>query len=172
SLSEWMNVPYLQYIYTKKPPKRVGLSHPSIVPYGCFITKDKKNILFSIQNEREWFAFSKKIIKIPENLEKSFKSPSLRLKNKNRLNEFIIKIFKLIDSNTLIRLFKKHKIAFGLLNSIKEFSSHPQLKKAYVEKNNKNFEFIPPVTLDDKKKFNKIPELGEHTLKIIKEFKK
>ena len=33
--------------------KRVGLSHPSIVPYGSFITKDKKNFLFSIQNERE-----------------------------------------------------------------------------------------------------------------------
>merc|ERR1712167_491187 len=49
SLSEWMNVPFLQYMNTKKAPKRVGLSHPSIVPYGCFITKDKKNILFSIQ---------------------------------------------------------------------------------------------------------------------------
>ena len=46
SLSEWMNVPFLQYLYTNKAPKRVGLAHPSIVPYGCFITRDKKNILF------------------------------------------------------------------------------------------------------------------------------
>ena len=66
SLSEWMNVPFLQYFYTKSAPKRVGLSHPSIVPYGAFLTKDNKNILFSIQNEREWRAFSKEIINFNE----------------------------------------------------------------------------------------------------------
>ena len=38
-----MNVPFLQYFYTKSAPKRVGLSHPSIVPYGAFLTKDNKN---------------------------------------------------------------------------------------------------------------------------------
>ncbi len=172
SLSEWMNVPYLQYIYTKKPPKRVGLSHPSIVPYGCFITKDKKNILFSIQNEREWKAFSKKVIKLPTQLESKYKSPSMRLKNKTLLNNYIDKTFKKITSTYLIRQFKEYKIAFGLLNSMKEFSNHPQLKKAYTKTKNNKFEFIPPVTLDNKKLFRKIPELGEHTAKIKKEFNK
>ncbi len=170
SLSEWMNVPYLQYINTKKSPKRVGLSHPSIVPYGCFITQDKKNILFSIQNEREWKAFSKKIIKLPESLEKKFDNPSLRLKNKKQLNKFIMKNFKKLKSSALIKQLKDLKIAFGLLNSIKDFSNHPQLNTAYVRKNKNTFKFIPPVTLDKKIKFNKIPELGEHTSKIIKEF--
>ena len=122
SLSEWMNVPYLQYLYTKKPPKRVGLSHPSIVPYGAFLTKDKKNILFSIQNEREWNAFSKKIIKIGEKLEVCFKNPTSRLRNKIKLNDIITISFGKLHSNILIKSFKKYKIAFGLLNYMKEFS--------------------------------------------------
>ena len=54
SLSEWMNVPYLQYVYTKKAPKRVVFTS-FIVLYACFVTKDNTNILFSIQNEREVF---------------------------------------------------------------------------------------------------------------------
>ena len=65
-----MNVPFLQYMHTKKAPKRVGLSHPSIVPYGCFTTKDNKKILFSIQNEKrvefaraEYFKASRKVLK-------------------------------------------------------------------------------------------------------------
>ena len=171
SLSEWMNVPYLQYLYTKKSPKRVGLSHPSIVPYGAFLTKDKKNILFSIQNEREWNAFSKKIIKIEEKYRANFKNPSLRLKNKIKLNAIIKNSFYKIHSNILIKSFKKYKIAYGLLNSIKDFSSHPQLKTSHIKKKKQIFEFIPPVTLENKKDFGRIPELGEHSLKIRKEFK-
>ena len=171
SLSEWMNVPFLQYVYTKKAPKRVGLSHPSIVPYGCFKTKDRKNILFSIQNEREWQEFSNKIIKLPKEIEKEFKNPSLRLKNKLRLNGFIENVFRKLHSNPLITNLKKYKIAFGLLNSVKEFIYHPQLKKAYTRKKDKKIQFIPPVTLENIKVFKKIPELGEDSAKIRKEFK-
>ena len=86
SLSEWMNVPYLQYTYTKKSPKRVGLSHPSIVPYGCFKTKDGKQILFSIQNEREWKSFSKETLKLSNKAIEKFKTPTLRLKYKEEIN--------------------------------------------------------------------------------------
>ena len=93
SLSEWMNVPFLQYTYTKKAPKRAGLSHPSIVPYGCFITKDKKEILFSIQNEREWKTFSAELLKLSESEKKMFETPSLRLKNKQKLNPRILERF-------------------------------------------------------------------------------
>ena len=171
SLSEWMNVPFLQYFYTKSAPKRVGLSHPSIVPYGAFLTKDNKNILFSIQNDREWKAFSKEIIKVSKISESKYKTPSLRLNNKESLNSLITREFSRLSSDILIKKFKKLKIAFGLLNTIKDFSHHPQLKKSYVTKRNKKFVFIPPVMIENKKSFGKIPELGEHSFKIRKEFK-
>ncbi|MAI02281.1 MAG: carnitine dehydratase [Rickettsiales bacterium] len=169
SLSEWMNVPFLQYKYTKSSPKRVGLAHPSIVPYGCFLTKDKKNILFSIQNEREWVLLSKEILKIPNSFELKYNTPSLRLKNKKTLNNFIIKKIKTIDSKKIVADFKKYKIAFGLLNSIEELSRHPQLKLANIGKKN-DIKFIPPITLHNNSKFKKVPKLGEHSIKIRKEF--
>ena len=48
-----MNVPFFYNTIIQKIPKRVGLSHPSIVPYGCFKTKDNVNILFSIYKMKE-----------------------------------------------------------------------------------------------------------------------
>ncbi len=170
SLSEWMNVPYLQYTYTKKSPKRVGLSHPSIVPYGCFITKDKKEILFSIQNEREWNSLSNEILNLSDEQKNKYKSPSLRLKYKKEVNKIISKKFGKELSRVIISIFKKQKIAFGLLNDLKQFSSHPQLKIAHSKTEKGEFKFIPPLSLINQKVYKKVPSLGEHTKNIRKEF--
>src|SRR5204863_1114226 len=53
AMADWMTVPLLQH-EGGKPPKRLGLSHPSIAPYGVFKTRDGADILISIQNDREW----------------------------------------------------------------------------------------------------------------------
>ncbi len=170
SLSEWMNVPYLQYMYTKKPPKRVGLSHPSIVPYGCFTTKDKKKILFSIQNEREWKTFSTDLLKIDKMTKEKFKNPTLRLKYKNEINHIIQKSFDKKSAEEIIKKFKKSKIAFGMLNSIEQFSRHPQLKKGTCITEKGKVEFIAPVGSHKKTQYKNVPSLGEHSNYIKKEF--
>ena len=170
SLSEWMNVPYLQYVYTKQAPKRVGLAHPSIVPYGCFVAKDNTNILFSIQNEREWVSFEENILKLPEELKKKFINPSQRLKYKIKLNKLIAKAFKLLTSKKITYYFKKGNIAYGFLNNIKDFAKHTELKTSHLTTAHGKIKFIPPVRIKDKKNYKKIPTLGEHTKKIKKEF--
>ena len=35
-------------------PRRMGLAHTSLAPYGVFKTKDGADILISIQSDREW----------------------------------------------------------------------------------------------------------------------
>ncbi len=170
SLSEWMNVPYLQYIYTKKAPKRVGLAHPSIVPYGCFITKDNIKILFSIQNEREWNSFEKNILKLSHILKKKFSNPTQRLKYKISLNDIISKAFKKLTAKKVTYFLKKNNIAYGFLNSIKDFSKHSELKTSYLTSDQGKIKFIPPVRIKSQKHYKRIPALGEHTKKIKKEF--
>ena len=61
-MADWMNVPYLQTVYGKRSIKRVGLSHPSIAPYGAYYSKCGKKILISIQNEREWVNLCKSVL--------------------------------------------------------------------------------------------------------------
>ncbi len=53
AMADWLNVPYLQTRYGGKAPTRQGLRHPSIAPYGIFTCGDGREILISIQNDRE-----------------------------------------------------------------------------------------------------------------------
>src|SRR5260370_880561 len=53
AMADWMTVPLLQH-EGGKSPRRLGLAHPSISPYGVFKTQDGADILISIQNDREW----------------------------------------------------------------------------------------------------------------------
>jgi itaconate CoA-transferase len=53
AMADWMAVPLMQY-EGGQPPKRMGLAHTSIAPYGVFKTKDGVDILISIQSAREW----------------------------------------------------------------------------------------------------------------------
>src|SRR6201986_4801745 len=52
-MADWMAVPLLNS-EAGNPPKRIGLAHTSIAPYGVFSSKDGRDILISIQSEREW----------------------------------------------------------------------------------------------------------------------
>ena len=45
-----------------KPPKRVGLAHTSIAPYGVFKSRDGVDILISIQNDREWRVLAEQVL--------------------------------------------------------------------------------------------------------------
>jgi crotonobetainyl-CoA:carnitine CoA-transferase CaiB-like acyl-CoA transferase len=54
SLAECMTVPLMHHDYgTHGAPTRQGLRHPSICPYSVFDTADARQILISVQNERE-----------------------------------------------------------------------------------------------------------------------
>ena len=55
TMAEFMNVPYLARRYGGMEPRRLGLAHPSIAPYGVFRASDG-DIVLAVQNEREWAA--------------------------------------------------------------------------------------------------------------------
>ena len=53
AMADWMSVPLLQH-EGGDTPKRIGLAHTSISPYGAFKSRDGVDVLISIQNDREW----------------------------------------------------------------------------------------------------------------------
>ena len=65
-LAELMSVPLLQHDYTGAGPERIGLAHPSITPYGGFVTKDRATLVISVQNDREWASLVTKVLDRPE----------------------------------------------------------------------------------------------------------
>lgn len=65
AMADWLTVPLLQHEHGK-PPRRMGLAHPSIAPYGVFGTKHGLGVLISIQNDREWQTFASDVMRDPK----------------------------------------------------------------------------------------------------------
>src|SRR6201997_4860815 len=64
-MADWLTVPLLN-AEAGSPPKRMGLAHPSIAPYGVFRSSDGREILISIQSEREWKKFCADVLGRPD----------------------------------------------------------------------------------------------------------
>ena len=65
TMAELMAVPLMQGLWGA-PPKRIGLSHTSLAPYGVFTTRDGQPVLISIQNDREWRSLAANVLGRPE----------------------------------------------------------------------------------------------------------
>src|SRR5207253_10327158 len=61
AMADWMAVPLLQH-EGGMPPRRMGLAHTSIAPYGVFKTRDGADILISIQSDREWRVLAEEVL--------------------------------------------------------------------------------------------------------------
>ena len=61
AIADWMATPLLQQ-EGGKPPKRVGLAHTSIAPYGVFKSRDGVDVLISIQSDREWRVLAEQVL--------------------------------------------------------------------------------------------------------------
>ena len=75
-MADWMNMPLLAHRYMGGAPKRNGMKHTFIAPYGTFKCKNNDEILISIQNNREFEIFCKNILK-KESLHKNPKFNSI-----------------------------------------------------------------------------------------------
>ena len=64
-MADWLAVPLLN-AEAGNPPQRMALAHPSIAPYGVFRSRDGKDILISIQSEREWKKLCADVLRQPE----------------------------------------------------------------------------------------------------------
>src|SRR6202795_60837 len=64
-MADWLAVPLLN-AEAGNSPQRMALAHPSIAPYGAFRSKDGKDILISIQSEREWKTLSTDVLGQPD----------------------------------------------------------------------------------------------------------
>ena len=172
-MADWMNVPYLQSVYGGRFINRVGLSHPSIAPYGAFSSSCGKKILISIQNEREWKKLCISVLKLKDLAENNkFNEPTKRVINRKDLDNIISKEFIKYNKDHLIKSLDEAKIAFGVLNEIKDLKNHPHLKKIKCKIGNEEIELISPpeMSLNQKQTTTKIPKIGENTKKIKKEF--
>ncbi len=173
ALSDWMNVPYLQFAYGGKVPARSGLNHPTIAPYGSYACADDKSVLFSIQNEREWVAFCRDVLDRAEiAADPRFSSNSARVLNRDELDAAIVPIFRAIARDEMAERLHRARIAYGRVSTLDDVAAHPQNRYMSVDTPSGPVRLMAPGALANGEvpSFGPVPALGAHTATIREEF--
>ncbi len=173
ALADWMNVPYLQYVYGGKEAPRSGLSHPTIAPYGVYAGKDARPIMLAVQNEREWARFCAKILGQAELAQDArFHTNSQRVANRADLNGLIAMAFADLDREGIVAKLEAAEIAYGRISSIGDLSVHPQNRYVEIETPAGPVRMLGSGILCDGAMgtLGPIPSLGQHTDAVLAEF--
>jgi len=143
SVADWMTVPLLHQEHSGQTPPRVGISHPSIAPYGAFSCKDDSQIVIAVQNNREWKTFC----------------ASVSCFSKLTLEEAREKL-------------RSAGIAFGAVNDLAGLSSHPQLRRCTVDSAAGPVSLVAPAVIGqgEQLQLRAIPALDEQGAAIRAEF--
>ena len=175
STVDWMNVPYLQHHQGGFTPQNHGLKHPSIAPYGAFTCGDNKQILISIQNEREWQNLCEIALGDPDMArDVRFSSSTRRLENRQVLDDRIEAVFRQDDRETVIQKLAAAGIAYGRLSDLDDLATHPQVKFREIDIAGKIIQLLDrgAEVAGKLRKVLKLPSLGQDNEKIRKEFSK
>jgi itaconate CoA-transferase len=175
SMVEWMSFPLYYAFEGQTPPPRAGAAHATIYPYGPFPVGDGSNVMLGLQNEREWQVFCEKVLNQPE-LAKDLRydSTSKRVANRDGLRGLIVDAFAKMTIDQVIEALEKAQIANARVNEMKDVWAHPQLKarQRWTEVQTPVGALpalLPPATSSAfDARMDPIPDIGEHTLSILK----
>jgi len=171
--ADWMTVPLLHQ-EAGDPPRRVGLNHPSIAPYGAHACKGGEQVVIAIQNDREWASFCARVLQ-DEALatDPRFASNTDRCANRAALDDIIDGVFGALERDALARRLRDGRIAFGAVNSVADLAQHPQLRRAAVDTPSGPVTLVAaPVRREDgERPLRAVPAVGEHSEAIRREFR-
>lgn len=173
SAAELMSVPYLQARYGGRAPERVGLKHPSIAPYGAFTCADGRDVVISIQNEREWADFCRHVLQRPAlPQDPRCASNAARVANRGFVDGTVAAVFAALPSGEVVDRLMQAQTAFGNLNSVHDLLQHPQLRTRRMTVGGRTVEIpaSPWSTEWDAGDFAPAPALDAHGRAIRAEF--
>ena len=173
-MADWMTVPLLHHDYLGAAPRRTGLAHPSIAPYGVYPTRGTP-VLIAIQNEREWQRFCTTVLGDPSLASKpEFADNVSRVANRAALDEAIGRVFTSLEVEELHARLRAADIAFGSANGVAELSRHPHLRRATVESPVGPIRLVaPPVRRNAEPggpRLGPVPAVGADTERVRREF--
>ncbi len=177
ALAEWMGQPAYYARYGGTQPPRLGTQHPTIAPYGAFPAADGKEVLFSIQNEREWAALCAHFLGRPELTDDPrFATSSDRVAHREELNAVVAERCARSDAEEILKDLEGIGIACAGVNDVAAFLDHPVLaargrwQEVGIPGGATVQALLPPADLAGlPARMDPVPAVGEHTEAILAE---
>jgi len=163
-MADWLAVPLLNS-EAGNPPQRIGLAHPSIAPYGVFRSKDGKDILISIQNEREWKKLCAEVLKQPDLPD----DPRLaniteRVRNRALTDRIVADSFGTLTRDELVQRLDDADVAFGEVNTMADLTVHPHLRRIEVDTPKGVVTYSAPAAIfvGEPRTYGPVPAIDQH----------
>jgi itaconate CoA-transferase len=176
SMVEWMSYPLYYAFDGATPPPRAGAAHATIYPYGPFAAGDGRTVMLGLQNEREWQAFCKLVVRQPDlEGDDRFSSNSRRTANREELRKIILAAFASLTADQVVQRLDEAQIASARVNDMHDVWQHPQLKarERWTEVATPGGPIpalLPPGKSDAfSPRMEAVPGLGQHTDTILEE---
>lgn len=167
-MADWLAVPLLNH-EGGRTPRRIGLAHPSIAPYGVFACADGEQILISIQSDREWVALCRAFLDRPDAAtDPRFATNVARVRNRAETDGLVATAFASRDTRTAIADLIGADIAFAQVNDMAGLSDHPHLRRIEVG-SPAGLVSLPapaPITVDHPRAYGPVPAIGEHRVQV------
>jgi itaconate CoA-transferase len=171
-----MSYPLYYAHFSGAAPPRTGPDHATIVPYGRYQTGDGKSVMLGLQNEREWATFCDKVLGQPKLAADSRYDTNIkRNERREEVTALVNKKFSTLKAEQVVAKLDAAGIANARINTPEEVWQHAQLKarKRWSEVGSPVGPIpalLPPATLSGADaRMDPIPEIGEHTERILAE---
>src|SRR5215470_11219744 len=163
-MADWLAVPLLNS-EAGNPPQRIGLAHPSIAPYGVFRSRDGKDILISIQSEREWKKLCAEVLGQPDlPNDPRFANMVERVRNRELTDKIVGDSFGSLTRDELVQRLDDADIAFAEVNTMADLATHPHLRRIEVDTPNGKVSYAAPAAIfvGQPRQYGAVPGIGEH----------
>lgn len=166
-MADWLSVPLLMH-EGGMTPKRVGLAHPSIAPYGVFTCGDGSQVLVSVQSDREWQSLATQFLARPElAADPRFATNVARVANRAETDAAVASGFAARNLAEAVAALTAADLAFATLNDMQGLSQHPQLRRITVDTPNGPVSYPAPAPIfhDESRRYGSVPALPSATSK-------
>jgi crotonobetainyl-CoA:carnitine CoA-transferase CaiB-like acyl-CoA transferase len=175
-IMNWMGYfPYM-YWYKGELPRRVGVQHHTMAPYGPYVAGDDKYVIVSgsTGGRHLWVKFCE-ILDCRELIDDDrFATNGLRIKNRVDLDKLVTNAFAKHDADYWIDLLHQAGIPCGRLNDLADALNHPQAvhRNLYTEVDStlgpvKMVDFPVRMSVTEHNCELGPPTLGEHTIEVL-----
>jgi crotonobetainyl-CoA:carnitine CoA-transferase CaiB-like acyl-CoA transferase len=164
----------MNFLNTGEIPKRMGNTHPNVVPYQDFPTEDGYMIL-AIGNDRQ-FARLAQATGNPEWADDPrFSTNAQRVVNRETLIPLLSEITRSRTTKEWIALFEKLGVPCGPINDLEQVFKDPQViaRKMQISMNHPKYGDMPLVANPIRMSETPVqyrsapPALGEHTAEVL-----
>jgi itaconate CoA-transferase len=162
-MADWLTTPLLN-AEAGNPPQRMGLAHPSIAPYGVFRSKDGREVLISIQSEREWKKLCADVLgqpALPD--DPRFSNMIERVRNRKLTDATVGASFATMTRDELLKRLSDADIAFAEVNTMADLAVHPHLRRIEVDTPAGPVSHPAPAAIfvDQPRHYGAVPAIGE-----------